>query len=446
MTKLFGTDGMRAVAGEFPLDYGSVYTLGRALIRLLKAQGYIPQVLIGRDTRESGVWLEKALFHGIRDEGGEPISAGVIPTSAVSYLTRDYSISAGVVISASHNPFQDNGIKIFTSQGMKISEQWETILEDAIRDARVDVEPAEIPIDPAPSFRSIYVDFLKSRFTPGHTQQHLNVVIDCSNGASSAFASEILIDLGFETQAIGCSPNGRNINLGCGSLYPEILARMVKESGADMGIAYDGDADRALWVDERGRILNGDHTLYVLSEHMQDKGRLSRDTVVATIMSNMGLEVALKARGLNLYRSSVGDKYVLEDMLKLGSNLGGEQSGHTILLDDCPTGDGMLTSIKMLEAMVASGTTLSELVSGYKEFPQVLQNVSVSRKEELSLFPEITSAMDRVLDELGDSGRLNVRYSGTEPVARIMVEGPDQDEIEKHAQSIAAAIAQHLGE
>ena len=272
------------------------------------------------------------------------------------------------------------------------------------------------------------------------------MVIDCSNGASSAFASEILIDLGFETQAIGCSPNGRNINLGCGSLHPEILARRVKESGADMGIAYDGDADRALWVDETGRILNGDHTLYVLSKHMQDKGRLSRDTVVATIMSNMGLEKALKARGLDLYRSRVGDKYVLEDMLKLGSNLGGEQSGHTILLDDCPTGDGMLTSIKMLEAMVASGATLSELVSGYREFPQVLQNVRVSRKEELSLFPEITNAMDRVLDELGDSGRLNVRYSGTEPVARIMVEGPDQDEIEKHAQSIAAAIAQHLGE
>ncbi|MFA9453385.1 MAG: phosphoglucosamine mutase [Candidatus Aminicenantaceae bacterium] len=445
MTKLFGTDGMRAAAGEFPLDYGSVYTLGGALIRLLKAQGYTPQVLIGRDTRESGVWLEKALFQGIRGEGGEPISAGVIPTSAISYLTRDYSISAGVVISASHNPYQDNGIKIFTSLGMKISEQWESILEDAIRDARVDVEPAEIPIDPAPSFRSVYVDFLKSRFTPGHSQRCLKVVIDCSNGASSAFASEILKDLGFETQAIGCSPNGRNINLGCGSLHPEILARRVKESGADMGIAYDGDADRALWVDETGRILNGDHTLYVLSEHMQDKGRLSRDTVVATIMSNMGLEKALKARGLDLYRSRVGDKYVLEDMLKLGSNLGGEQSGHTILLDDCPTGDGMLTSIKMLEAMVASGATLSELVSGYREFPQVLQNVRVSRKEELSLFPEITNAMDRVLDELGDSGRLNVRYSGTEPVARIMVEGPDQDEIEKHAQSIAATIAQHLG-
>ncbi len=446
MTKLFGTDGMRAAAGEFPLDYGSVYALGGALVRLLKANGFTPQVLIGRDTRESGVWLEKALFQGIRDEGGEPISAGIIPTSAISYLTMDYSISAGLVISASHNPFQDNGIKIFNSQGMKISGEWESILEKAIHDAQGDVEPAELSIEPAASFRNVYCDFLKSRFTPKDGARRLKVVVDCSNGASSAFAADILRDLGFEVQALGCTPDGCNINLDCGSLYPEVLAQTVKESGADMGIAYDGDADRALWVDETGRILNGDHTLYVLSEHMQGVGRLSHNTVVATIMSNMGLEVALKARGLDLYRSQVGDKYVLEDMLRLGSNLGGEQSGHTILLDDCPTGDGMLTSIKMLEALVDSGTTLSELVSGYREYPQVLQSVRVSRKEELSQFPEIASAMDRVSSELGDSGRLNVRYSGTEPVARIMVEGPDQKEIEKYVQSIAEAIFRHLGE
>ncbi len=445
MTKLFGTDGIRAAAGEYPLDYGSVYALGDALIRLLQEQGFTPQVLIGRDTRESGAWLEKALFQGIRDAGGEPISAGVIPTSAVSYLTRAYSISAGVVISASHNPFQDNGIKVFSSQGMKISEQWENILEDAIRNAEGDVVPADLAIDQATSLRDVYADFLKGRFAPGGSPHRLKVVVDCSNGAASAFAAGILLDLGFETQAIGCAPDGRNINLGCGSLYPEVLAQTVRESGADMGIAYDGDADRALWVDETGRILNGDHTLFVLSGHMQGLDKLSRDTVVATIMSNMGLEVALKDRGLELYRSRVGDKYVLEDMLKLGSNLGGEQSGHTILLDDCPTGDGILTSIKMLEAMVVSGAALSELVSGFQEYPQVLQNVRVSKKEEFSLYPEITDAMEHVAGELGDSGRLNVRYSGTEPVARIMVEGPDQGRIEKHAQYIADAIVRHLG-
>jgi phosphoglucosamine mutase len=437
---------MRGAAGEFPLDYNSVYALGGALVRLLKDHGFTPQVLIGRDTRESGVWLEKSLFQGIRDEGGEPISAGVIPTSAISFLTRDYSISAGLVISASHNPFRDNGIKIFNSLGMKITEEWESVLEKAIHESRKAVQPAEFSIEPASSFRSVYVDFLKSRFNPKGAPQRLKVVVDCSNGASSAFAAGILLDLGFEVQTLGCSPDGCNINLDCGSLHPEILSRTVKESGADMGIAYDGDADRALWVDETGRILNGDHTLYVLSEHLQGAEKLSRDTVVATIMSNMGLEVALNARGLKLYRSRVGDKYVLEDMLKLGSNLGGEQSGHTILLDDCPTGDGMLTSLKMLEALADSGTTLSELVSGYREYPQVLQSIRVSRKEDLTLFPEITNAMDRVSGELGAAGRLNVRYSGTEPVARIMVEGPDQDEIEKHAQSIAEAIIRHLGE
>jgi phosphoglucosamine mutase len=446
MTKLFGTDGMRGVAGEFPLDYGSVYALGRALIRLLREQGYTPQVLIGRDTRESGEWLEKALVQGIRDEEGEPVSAGVIPTSAVSYLVREYSISAGVVISASHNPFQDNGIKIFSSQGMKISKQWENILEDAIRNAEGSVVQADLPIDRAASLRKVYVDFLKSRFAPGHAPRRLKVVVDCSNGAASEFASEVLMDLGFETQAIGCTPDGRNINLGCGSLYPEILARTVKESGADMGIAYDGDADRALWVDETGRHLNGDHTLFVLAGYMQDRGMLSRDTVVATIMSNMGLEVALTRRGLKLYRSRVGDKYVLEDMLKLGSNLGGEQSGHTILLDECPTGDGMLTSIKMLEAMAVSGASLSELASGFEEYPQVLRSVRVGRKEEFSLYPEIAEAMENVVAELGEAGRLNVRYSGTEPVARIMVEGPDRDRIEKHARQLADAIVRHLGE
>jgi len=446
MAKLFGTDGIRAPAGEYPLDYGSVYTLGGALVKLLQSEGFTPQVLIGRDTRESGVWLEKALFQGIRDRGGEPISAGVIPTSAVSFLSMEYSISAGIVISASHNPFQDNGIKIFSFQGMKINERWEEVLEDAIRKERKSVIPADITAVPALSLRKVYADFLKSRFEPAPTFGSLKVVVDCSNGASSEFAADILNDLGFTATAIFAEPDGRNINAGCGSLHPENLARVVKETQADVGIAYDGDADRALWVDETGRILHGDHTLYVLSRYMQKMGRLKTDTVVATIMSNMGLEVALRRMGLSLFRAKVGDKYVLEEMLKQGSNLGGEQSGHTILLDDCPTGDGMLTGIKMLEALAASGTTLSQLVSGFEEYPQVLQNVRVRSKANLEQFPEIMDSIARVSDRLGETGRLNVRYSGTEPVARIMVEGRDQGEIERFANEIAGAIQKNLGE
>ncbi len=446
MTKLFGTDGIRAEAGEYPLDYSSVYTLGSALVRLLKKEGYVPQILIGRDTRESGIWIEKSLIHGIRDAGGEPISTGVIPTSAVSYLTMDYSISAGVMISASHNPYQDNGIKIFSSKGMKISKEWENSLEEAIRASRNKIDPVEVPIIPANSLRKVYVDFLKGRFVPTRDFRGKKVVVDCSNGSASTLALDILQELGFETTAIGATPDGININAGCGSLYPENLSHAVLESKADIGIAYDGDADRALWVDETGRILNGDHTLYVLSQYMQGKGTLRSNTIVATIMSNIGLEVALKARGLALHRSSVGDKYVLEDMLKLDSNLGGEQSGHTILLDHCPTGDGMLTSIKMLEALVHSGGAFSELVAGFHQYPQVLQNVRVKKKEAFSQFPEITQAMDTVAAQLGESGRLNLRYSGTEPVARIMVEGPDQKEIERYAHRIAEALERSLGE
>lgn len=446
MTKLFGTDGIRAEAGEYPLDYSSVYTLGSALVRLLRGEGYAPQILIGRDTRESGEWLEQALSHGIRDAGGEPVSTGVIPTSAVSYLTMDYSISAGVMISASHNPYHDNGIKIFSSHGMKISKEWESRLEKAIRASQKKIDPVEVPIAPSHSLRKVYRDFLINRFKPTRDFHGKKVVVDCSNGSGSALAFEILQDLGFDAHVIGSSPDGKNINAGCGSLFPENLSRTVLEHKADIGIAYDGDADRALWVDETGRILNGDHTLYVLSRYLQENNSLHSKTIVATIMSNMGLEVALKNMDLELYRSQVGDKYVLEDMLKLGSNLGGEQSGHTILLDYCPTGDGILTSLKMLEALVQSGGTFSELVAGFREYPQVLQNVRVQKKEALSLFPEITQAMDVVTAKLGGSGRLNVRYSGTEPVARIMVEGPDQKEIEQYALRIAEALERNLGE
>jgi phosphoglucosamine mutase len=445
MEKLFGTDGIRAVAGEPPLDYSSVYTLGKALISLLKEEKLETRVIIGRDTRESGEWLEQALFQGINEGQGEAVTAGIIPTSAVSFLTKKYSFSTGIVISASHNFYQDNGIKIFSSKGIKISDAWERKLEKAIAEAPSNVKRESIRITPQSSLGQDYMDFLKSRFSPVNLKRRVKVVLDCSNGASSFFASQVLSDLGFEVIAMGNTPDGKNINASCGSLYPQNLARKVVESRADIGIAYDGDADRAIWVDEKGRILNGDHTLFVLSRFMKEKGRLKSDYVIATTMSNMGLEKAIEKLDLELLRTQVGDKYVLEEMMRLKANLGGEQSGHTIFLDDCPTGDGILTSLKMLEAMTTYNLPLSKLVEDMEEYPQILLNVPVRKKVDFDQFPEIINAEEEIEKRLGDSGRLNVRYSGTEPVARIMIEGQDKGEIEDYARQIASVISKYLG-
>jgi phosphoglucosamine mutase len=444
MEKLFGTDGIRATAGEYPLDYNSIFTLGYTLIELLRAEKLSPRVIIGRDTRESGKWIEQALFHGIEDANGEVISVGLIPTSAISFLTRKHGFSAGIVISASHNPYQDNGIKIFSAQGIKIVNTWEEILERAIIESGFSAQRRDIAISPDDALSSDYVQFLKSRCEGMRLPRTMKIVLDCSNGASSHIAPKIFSNLGFDVLAISASPDGTNINKGCGSLYPENLAKKVVETGADVGVAYDGDADRALWVDERGCILNGDHTLFVLARFMKEKNRLKKNTVVATIMSNMGLEKGLGELGLKLIRTKVGDKYVLEEMMKLKTNLGGEQSGHTIFLDDCPTGDGILTSIKMLEVMATKDSTFSQMVAGFEEFPQILKNVVVSKKPDLQEYPEIASTIEEVEKLLADSGRLNVRYSGTEPLARIMIEGPNLHQIEQYASKLASVIAKHL--
>ncbi|HUU51521.1 MAG TPA: phosphoglucosamine mutase [Candidatus Heimdallarchaeota archaeon] len=444
MQKLFGTDGIRATAGEYPLDYNSVYTLGHALIVLLRTEKLPPRVIIGRDTRESGQWIEQALFQGIEDGNGEAVSAGLIPTSAISFLTKRHGFSAGIVISASHNPYQDNGIKIFSDQGTKIANGWEEILERAIIESVYSVQKRDITVSSDNALSFDYIKFLKNRFGSVRLPRKIKIVLDCSNGASSHIAPMILSDLGFDVIAINASPDGMNINKECGSLYPQKLAKKVVETGADIGVAYDGDADRALWVDERGRILNGDHTLFALARFMKEKKRLKTDTVVATTMSNMGLEKGLGEIGLKLVRTKVGDKYVLEEMMKIHSNLGGEQSGHTIFLDDCPTGDGILTSIKMLEVMAAKDTTLSSMVAEFEEYPQILKNVPVSKKPDMQKYPEIVSAIREVEKLLADSGRLNVRYSGTEPLARIMIEGPDLQQIEQYAADLASVLSKHL--
>jgi len=445
MAKLFGTDGMRGVAGQFPMDYSTVCVLGKALVELLQREGLPLKVIIGRDTRESGKWLEQALCQGVGSKNGEVILAGIIPTSAVSFLTKMYGFSAGIVISASHNPYQDNGIKIFSSAGMKIPEAWEERLEDSIQRFQSPVQPEIIPIDPEPTLGQKYTEFLLSRFPERKNNRNIKVLLDCSNGASSAIAPFVFQILGFEVLSINSSPDGRNINQGCGSLYPEKLAENVVTAKADIGIAYDGDADRAIWVDENGQVLNGDHTLFVQCQFMKEEGRLKSDRVVATTMSNLGLEKALEKLELNLIRTEVGDRFVLEEMIKSGANLGGEQSGHTIFLDDCPTGDGILTSLKMVEVISVKGMSLSGLVKDYRVFPQVHKNVPVSKKKDFSLYPEIIQTMEEIENHLENRGRFNLRYSGTEPLARIMVEGQDHKELEDLANRMAKVLSKHLG-
>lgn len=446
MDKLFGTDGIRAVAGEYPLDYSSVYTLGKALIALLKEKGLEAKVIIGQDTRESGTWLEQALSQGIKEGKGEAISAGVIPTSAISFLAKKHSFSAGIVISASHNPYQDNGIKIFSSEGIKISADWERKLEKAIITSKEEVKREKTKTSPLPSFRQDYIDFLKSQFSEVDLSRKIKVILDCSHGSSFSIAPQVFRELGLEVTTLSNSPNGKNINENCGSLHPQNLVKRVVETGADIGVAYDGDADRAIWVNERGKILNGDHTLFILSQFMREKGRLKSDYIVATTMSNIGLEKALERLGLKLVRTRVGDKYVLEQMMKQKANLGGEQSGHTIFLDDCPTGDGILTSIKMLEALAEYDLPLSKLVESFEEFPQVHKNVRVRNKIDFNQFPEIIETLKIIKDKLGNSGRVEVRYSGTEPLARIMIEGKKRADIEQYSRVMSGVITKYLGE
>jgi phosphoglucosamine mutase len=445
MNRLFGTDGIRAVAGEFPLDSASVRALGKALVALLKEKGHEPRLLIGRDTRESGQWIENALYQGCRREGGTVLSVGEIPTSAVSYLTKTFHFAAGVVISASHNPYLDNGIKIFSASGLKIPEPWERRLEKAVWDAE-DIPESDLPnVEPATELLDHYREFLMSRVPTRSFSKKFKVVLDCANGAGSAIAPAVLRELGHEVIAVHNAPDGKNINLNCGSLHPQALVREVLLRRADIGIAYDGDADRAVWVDERGQVLNGDHTLYVQALRMNEKKKLKKNTVVATTMSNLGLEKALEREGIRIVRTQVGDKYVLQEMMKTGMNLGGEQSGHTIFLDDCPTGDGILTSLRMLEALSEKDATLSEMVSGLEEFPQVHLNVKVKSKTAFSEFPEITEAADKIREMLADSGRLELRYSGTEPLARIMIEGREKSRIERMALDLAEKIKKYLG-
>jgi phosphoglucosamine mutase len=449
MKALFGTDGIRGEAGQFPLDPATVSAIGFSLASHLAERTATPQIVIGRDTRESGEVIERALIAGATRAGAKCMSAGVITTPGVAFLTRKLRASAGVVISASHNPYQDNGIKIFAPSGQKMDDSVERQIEADIFENKQALEPQleslSISHEIEEQLDEDYLSFLANDIGKGLTLDGLTIVIDCANGASSAFAPVLFERLGARVIAINASPDGRNINLNCGSLHIESLQEMVLNEHADLGVAFDGDADRSLFIDGHGNFVDGDETLWALATHLQSHGKLKDNVVVATVMSNIGLEIALRSAGIQLVRTDVGDKYVLDELLRRGASLGGEQSGHIILPELSLAGDGMITALCLLRALRESRKSLAEITDGFKQYPQILKNVRVREKVPFSELASVQAAVAEVEELLSQKGRLLLRYSGTEKLARVMIEGENQNEIEEYATRIARAIENEIG-
>jgi phosphoglucosamine mutase len=441
--QLFGTDGIRGVAGERPLDEATVSAFGSALGKDLRAHhARTPTVLIGMDTRESGPWIAELVAGGLREHGVETRFAGVITTPGVAYLTRTGGFAAGVMISASHNPYLDNGIKVFAASGYKLPDEEELDIEHEIFRVmhRHPVTPQALQADAvlAPRYGDYLLSTLPARL------DGLNLVVDCGNGAASHLAPELFRRAGARVTAIHNHPNGRNINLDCGALHVESLSRTVQAEKADAGVAFDGDADRAILVSSTGKILNGDSVLLIMARAMRRDGRMLGDTVVATVMSNLGLELALQREGLRMLRTPVGDKYVLEEMLRTGACLGGEQSGHVIFRAFATTGDGMLTALQVFAAAHKQRQTLDELVADLEIFPQKLVNVRVKVRRKLEDLPAVQDEVRAAQIALDGTGRVLVRFSGTEPLARVMVEGRDAAVVDLYSRRIAAAIQKEL--
>jgi phosphoglucosamine mutase len=453
MKKLFGTDGIRGEAGKFPLDPATVHVIGRSLAtRLAERKGAAPRIVIGRDTRESGGWIEAALTSGAREAGAEIESAGVITTPGVAFLTRTLPTDAGVVISASHNPFQDNGIKVFEASGRKLDDAVERLIEsDIARQTQNSESPSRggeatpDDSDRSEELRTQYINHLTHEIGRALSLANLKIVVDCANGAACEIAPEVLRRLGANLIAINNMPDGRNINLNAGSLHIESLQERVVADRADLGVAFDGDADRALFVDAAGKFVDGDATLWALANYLKARGELSGDKVVATVMSNIGLEIALRSRDINLVRTDVGDKYVLEELLRSRGALGGEQSGHIIFPKVSLAGDGIITTLMLLRAIVEKQKSLGELTQGIQRYPQVLVNVRVREKRPFEELPSVQRLASEIQQTLGDRGRLLLRYSGTEPLARVMIEGPTEAEVNQSAQRLAAAIQKEIG-
>ena len=445
--QLFGTDGVRGVAGEYPLDRCTVLRIGRALGSFLgRAVSHRPlQVVLGEDTRESSVWMSRTLAAGLSSKGVKVAYAGVIPTPAVAYLARHHGFAAGVVVSASHNPYEDNGIKILSSSGTKLVEAQELEIERAIGAEELELEapgsePPEATLAVIPKLLDDYVEFLTDLVPSGMPLAKYRLVVDCANGAALRVAPRLLKELGIEAVILQAEPSGRNINLACGSLHPEAMAAETLSRAAHLGVAFDGDADRAIFATAEGSVVDGDHVLFALAPYFKSRGRLKANAVVGTLMSNLGMELALAEEGIGLRRTPVGDKYVLEEMQRSGINLGGEPSGHIIFSDISLAGDGIVTMLQLLILLAETGEPLSELVRGLKPFPQVIRNVPAAERVPLDSIPEVAQAVAEFERQFGKRGRVVVRYSGTQSLARVMVEAEDSEAIEHYVSQIAAAI------
>jgi phosphoglucosamine mutase len=454
-SRLFGTDGIRGEAGKFPLDSPTVRVIGRSLaVHLAEKNGHRPRIVTGRDTRESGSWIEAALLAGARSAGAEVHSAEIITTPGIAFLARSLPADAGVVISASHNPYQDNGIKVFDPSGRKLDEATERRIEKNIAEASSananessgdQVMGAASDKDHAAELRLSYLSYLEHDVAHDLPLSGLTIVVDCANGAAYELAPELFGRLGARVIAINNQPDGRNINHECGSLHIEGLQRRVMAERADLGVAFDGDADRALFVDAGGNFVDGDATMWVMAGDLKSRGELTGDIVVATVMSNIGLEIALRSRGIKLTRADVGDKYVLEELIRSGAVMGGEQSGHIIFPRLSLAGDGVITTITLLRAMRHHDKTLAELVAGFQRYPQILVNVRVREKRPFEELPTVQRLARETEQQLGDRGRLLLRYSGTESLARVMIEGESETEVKSHANALAEAIRAELG-
>ncbi|MEW6657432.1 MAG: phosphoglucosamine mutase [Thermodesulfobacteriota bacterium] len=446
--KLFGTDGVRGVANIYPMTAEVALQLGRALAYVIRTSPGKDSIVVGKDTRLSGYLLEYAITAGICSMGVDVLLLGPLPTPGIAFITSSMRADAGVVISASHNPYQDNGIKFFSGDGFKLPDEIEAHIEKLMTDRGVEeARPTATEIGQAfriDDARGRYISFLKNTFPKELDLDGLKIVVDCAHGATYKVAPEVLEELGADLITVGVRPNGKNINYKCGSTYPEVAAKLVQRHRADLGIAFDGDGDRVIMVDHQGQVVDGDHLMAICALDLHRRGKLRRKTVVGTVMSNLGLEVALQDLGCRLLRTAVGDRYVVEAMVEGGYNLGGEQSGHVIFLDHTTTGDGIITALQVLAVMLRENKPLADLARVMEDFPQILINLRVKERRDLGSVPGARQALQDAEKRLGNRGRLLVRYSGTEPLLRIMVEGDNSQEIERVAQDLAQTLEKLL--
>ena len=448
MGELFGTDGVRGVANEYPMTAEMALNIGRATAHLFKRKGHTPRIIIGKDTRISGYMLENALVSGICSMGVNALLVGPLPTPGIAFTTNSMRADAGIVISASHNPFQDNGIKIFSHEGLKLPDEKEFEIEKLIFSNKMHtLHPSHSELGKASRIddaRGRYIVFLKNTFPKEYTMEGTKVVLDCAHGATYRVAPDTFFELGADVTSLFDEPNGENINTNCGSQHPETLAEEVIKNNADVGFAFDGDGDRCIAVDEKGAVLTGDQIMAICAKEMKKEDALNNNLLVCTVMSNIGFSIALKELGIEHEATQVGDRYVLEAMQAKGSVIGGEDSGHIIFLNHHTTGDGIITALQLLAAMKKSQRPLSELAQVMKVFPQKLINVDVKSKPELSTIPEIQQVIKGVEGELGDKGRVLVRYSGTQNMCRVMVEGPTDEDTENYCSQIVEVIQKKL--